>query len=173
MLVIPYTMSLHFFFQSRRLIYGKPSDPCTPLCTLQIILMKITEWWKKLWSVWKITHHLARTHNQNLSADSDVRYLSSSMGGWHPYVSNFGIFTSSTKTTISFPIGGPKRVFLRFFSFISIISWARALLVSAEKFELTGIYCPLLESLFSTAFAITVLPTPTSVKCMYLLQTLP
>jgi len=173
MLVIPYTLSLHFFFQSHRVIYGKPSNPCIPLCTLQMILMKITAWWEKLWSVCKIIHQLAGTYNQNLLEDSDLDYLSSSMGGWEPYASNFGIFTSSTKTTISFPIGGPRRVFLCFFSFISMISWARALLVSAEKFELTGIYCPLLESLFSTAFVITVLPTPTNVKCTYLLQTFP
>lgn len=155
-----------FIFQSLRVIYRKPSNPCIPFHILQMMLMKITEWWKKLWSVLKIIHQLGRTHNQNLSTHSDLHYLSSSMGGWEPYGSNFGIFTSSTKTTISFPIGGARRVFLRFFSFISMIFWARALLVSAEKFKLTGIYCPLLESLFSTVFAITVLPTPTKMKGM-------
>jgi hypothetical protein len=42
MLVIPYTLSLHFFFQSHRVMYGKPSNPSIPHCTLQMILMKIT-----------------------------------------------------------------------------------------------------------------------------------
>ena len=82
------------------------------------------------------------------------------MGGCDPYVSNFGMLTSSTKTTTFFPNGAPNNVFFFFSSFNSIISWVRALLVCAEKFKVTGTTLPSFCIFPSTTLATTDFPTP-------------
>jgi hypothetical protein len=89
--------------------------------------------------------------------------LKSSMGGWAPYVSNFGIFTSSTNTITFLPKGAPSKVFFFFSSFNSRISCVLKLLVCAEKLIVTGTYKPVSNSLLRTSFAITDFPTPAKV----------
>mmetsp|Transcript_37027 Transcript_37027/g.77344 ORF Transcript_37027/g.77344 Transcript_37027/m.77344 type:complete len:218 (+) Transcript_37027:6008-6661(+) len=86
----------------------------------------------------------------------------SSIGGWAPYSSRAGIFTSSTKQINFFPTGGPTTPFLLLSSFISIISCVLLLEVCAEKLMVNGARLSGSTNLLSESAIMTDLPVPVS-----------